>query len=490
MQSAHTAAEHFDVLIVGAGISGIGAAYRFGRQPFRSFVVLEAEDSFGGTWLTNTFPGIRSDSDLFTFGYDFKPWRGPPIATAAEIQRYIGEVIQENGLDRHIRYRHRISGASWDSEANLWTVHATDGEGRAVVFTAGFLFMCQGYFRHREGFAPTWPGMDQFKGRIVHAQSWPSDIDVTDKNVLVVGSGATAATIVPRVAETARHATMLQRSPTYFFCSANANELADRLRALRVDEAWIHEIVRRDILAQEADFTRRCFEEPELVRTELIAGVAAIVGEDTAAKHFTPRYRPWQQRVAFLPNGDMLQAIRSGSASVETDEIERFAADGVRLKSGGEIAADIVVLATGFNMNLFGDIAFSVDGEPLDWARTVTYRGMMFTGVPNLAWVFGYFRSSWTLRSDLVAAFVMRVLDHMERTGVRRVEVAVPGQLSEQPLLAWIAEENFNPGYLKRALPFLPRRLDHPAWQHSQDYFSDLSSFPAIDLAGAEFRYG
>lgn len=490
MQTADSAPEHFDVLIVGAGISGIGAAYRFSRQsPSRSFVVLEAEDSFGGTWHTNTFPGIRSDSDLFTFGYDFKPWSGPPIATAAEIQRYIGEVIQENGLDRHIRYRHRIARASWDSDASLWTIHATDEAGRPALFTASFLFMCQGYFRHREGFAPTWPGMDKFNGQIVHAQSWPNDLDLTNKNVLVVGSGATAATIVPRVAETAKHVTMLQRSPTYFFCSANANELADRLRALHVDEAWIHEIVRRDILAQEANFTKRCFEEPEAVRAELIAGVASIVGDETAAKHFTPRYRPWQQRVAFLPNGDLLNAIKSGSASVETSEIERFTTSGVRLTSGVEIAADVVVLATGFNMNLFGDIAFEVDGQPLDWAGTVTYRGMMFTGVPNLAWVFGYFRSSWTLRSDLVAAFVMRLLDHMEKSGAHRVDVAVPKKLSGLPHLPWIAEENFNPGYLKRALPLLPRRLDHVAWQHSQDYHSDLASFPAIDLEGAEFRY-
>lgn len=490
MQTADSATTHFDVLIVGAGISGIGAAYRFSRQsPSRSFVVLEGEDSFGGTWLTNTFPGIRSDSDLFTFGYDFKPWRGPPIATGEEIQRYIGEVVRENGLDRHIRYRHRVTHASWDGNCNLWTIHASDGEGRTALFTASFLFMCQGYFRHREGFAPTWPHMQQFEGRIVHAQSWPSDLDVTGKDVVVVGSGATAATIVPRLAQSAKHVTMLQRSPTYFYSNANANELADRLRALHVDEAWIHEIVRRDILAQEADFTRRCFEEPEKVRSELIAGVAAIVGEEIAAKHFTPRYRPWQQRVAFIPNGDLLEAIRAGSASVETGEIEHFTKRGVRLASGAELAADIVVLATGFNMNLFGEIAFSVDRRPLDWAKTVTYRGMMFTGAPNLAWVFGYFRSSWTLRSDLVAAFVMRLLDHMEAVGARRVDVAVPDRLSRLPHLPWIAEENFNPGYLRRALPFLPRRLDHAAWRHSQDYFFDLASFPAIDLEGEDFLY-
>ncbi len=487
-----TKTEHFDALIVGAGISGVGSAYHLTTQcPGTSFVVLEVQQSFGGTWLTHKYPGIRSDSDLHTFGYRFKPWKGVPIATAEEIRAYMGEVIEENDLGRHIRYRHKISAANWSSRDNLWTIEAARTDtGEAVRFTANFLWMCQGYYRHQEGYTPHWEGMESFKGRIVHPQTWPEDLDYNGKNVLVIGSGATAATLVPAMAPDCAHITMLQRSPTYFRSGRNAIELAEQLRELQVDETWIHEIVRRRILLDQAKFTQRTFEEPETVRKELIEAVRAQLGPDYDVEtHFTPRYRPWRQRLAFVPDGDLFQGIKSGKASVVTDQIERFTPDGVLLKSGKALKADIIVTATGFNLCVLGDIAFSLDGKPLDFGDTVTWRGMMFTGVPNLVWVFGYFRASWTLRTDLVADFVCRLLQHMRAKGARRVEVALRPEDRDMKLLPWIDEENFNPGYMLRGMHLLPKRGDKPEWAHTQDYWTEKDAIPATDLDDATFRY-
>ena len=457
--------EHFDVLIVGAGISGIGGAFHLSKQcPGTRFVVLDSKESFGGTWLTHRYPGIRSDSDLHTFGYRFKPSRGAPIATAAQIISYMGEVIDENDLGPHIRYRHQISSASWSSQENRWTITATRTDAKeTVLFTANFLWMCQGYYRHSEGYTPHWDGMESFKGRIVHPQTWPKDLDYRDKKVVVIGSGATAATLIPAIAADCDHVTMLQRSPTYYMAARNANELAETLRELQIDEAWIHEIVRRKILHDQAAFTRRTFEDPDTVKQELIAGVRAHLGPDyDVATHFTPTYRPWRQRLAFVPDGDLFQGIRSGKASVVTDEIERFTETGILLKSGTVIEADIVVTATGFHLCVLGDIDFTVDGKPLVFSDTVTYRGMMFTGVPNMAWVFGYFRASWTLRADLVADFVCRLLNHMKQKGARRVTVALRPEDQDMPLLPWIDTENFNPGYVLRGMHLLPKRGNTP----------------------------
>jgi cation diffusion facilitator CzcD-associated flavoprotein CzcO len=484
--------EHFDVLVVGAGISGVGAAYHLTHQrPGTSFVVLEALDSFGGTWWTHRYPGIRSDSDLYTFGYRFKPWTGTPIATAEEILKYMGEVIDENDLGRHIRYGHRIDSAAWSSDDNSWTIEATRTDtGETRRFTANFLWMCQGYYRHSEGYTPEWPGRDKYQGQVVHPQSWPQDLDYAGKKVVVIGSGATAATLIPAIANECGHVTMLQRSPTYFIPGRNANDLADTLRELQVDETWIHEIVRRKILLDQAKFTRRSFEEPEAVKRELLGMVRAYLGNDYDIEtHFTPHYRPWRQRIAFVPDGDIFQGIRAGKASVVTDEIESFTECGILLKSGEELQADIVITATGFNMNVLGDINFAIDGKPLAFSDTVTYRGMMFTGVPNLLWVFGYFRASWTLRADLLADFVCRLLAHMEKRGAKRVEVALRPEDRDMELLPWIDPENFNPGYLMRAMDLLPKRGAKPEWQHSQDYWREKDELPAIDLDGPEFVY-
>jgi len=484
--------ENFDVLIVGAGISGVGGAYHLQTQrPGTTFVVLDALDSFGGTWRTHTYPGIRSDSDLHTFGYRFKPWTSAPIATADEILKYMGEVIEENDLARHIRYKHKILTASWSSAENRWTIDALRTDTNQVYrFTANFLWMCQGYYRHSQGYTPEWPGMDTFTGQIIHPQTWPKDLDYKGKKVVVIGSGATTATVVPAIAADCEHVTVLQRSPTYFIPGRNRNDLAEMLRELEIDEQWIHEIVRRKILHDQAIFTKRAFEEPEKVKSELLAGVRAYLGPDYDIEtHFTPKYRPWRQRIAFVPDGDIFKGIKSGKASVVTDEIERFTPRGILTKSGEELEADIIVTATGFNMNVLGDIDFVIDGQPLDFAKTVTYRGMMFTGVPNMLWVFGYFRASWTLRADLLADFVCRLLAHMEAKGAKRVDVQLRPEDKDMELLSWIDPENFNPGYLMRAMEKLPRRGTKPEWQHTQDYWREKDEVPAIDLDGPEFAY-
>jgi cation diffusion facilitator CzcD-associated flavoprotein CzcO len=484
--------QHVDVLIVGAGISGIGAAYHLRDQcPDKSFVVLEALESFGGTWLMHRYPGIRSDSDLYTFGYRFKPWTGPPIATAEEIRTYMGEVIEENDLERHIRYGHKITAASWSSDEKLWTVDGVRTDtNEPIRFTANFLWMCQGYYRHAEGYTPEWDGVGEFAGQIVHPQTWPEDLDYRDKKVLVIGSGATAATLVPAIAGDCAHVTVLQRSPTYFIPGRNENELADQLRELEIDDAWIHEIVRRRVLKDQAEFTRRALEEPEAVTQELLAGVRAYLGPDfDVEKHFTPRYRPWRQRVAFVPDGDIFQGIASGQASIVTDEIDRFTEKGILLKSGEHLEADIIVTATGFNLCVLGDIEFSIDQKRIDFADAVTYHGMMFTGVPNMLWIFGYFRASWTLRVDLLGDFVCRLLKHMDENGSRSVTPALRPEDAAMPLQSWIDPENFNPGYLMRSMHLMPKRGDKAEWQHTQDYWAEKEMIPAIDLDDSAFRY-
>ncbi len=346
VQEQEPSAVHVDVLIVGAGISGIGSAYHLQQQcPTKSYAILEMKDTFGGTWETHKYPGVRSDSDLYTFGYRFKPWVGAPIAGAEEILKYIGEVIEENGIAEHIRYGHRIVGCSWSSQDDLWTVEAIRlADGAAVKFTCNFLWMCQGYYDHENPYIPDWPGMDEYRGLFVHAQLWDPDIDYTDKRILVIGSGATAATVIPALAEKAAHVTMLQRSPTYFFCSENKNELADRLREIGIDEPTVHRVVRAQIMHDQDAMTKRCLTEPDVVFEELKALIRQYAGDDFEFEpHFTPKYRVWQQRLAFCPEGDVFKAAADGKLSVVTDILDKFTENGVRTSSGEEIEADIIV---------------------------------------------------------------------------------------------------------------------------------------------------
>ena len=491
-RTAAKASEHFDVLIVGAGISGIDAAYNLQQQcRGRSYIVIDSQDSFGGTWLTHRYPGIRSDSDLFTFGYKFKPWMGPPIATADEILAYMDEVIHENRIDEHIRYRHVITSAAWSSKEKRWTLEAKHKDtGEKFRFTCNFLWMCQGYYRHSEGYTPEFKGIERFKGQIVHPQTWPEDLAYKGKNVLVIGSGATAATLIPAMANDCAHITMLQRSPTYFAPAPNRNDLADTLRELQVPDEWTHEIVRRKILHDQKIINRRSFEEPEVLKQELIAAARAYLGPDFDVEtHFTPHYRPWRQRLAFIPDGDLFKGINAGKASVVTDQIDTFTEKGVRLKSGKELVADIIVTATGFNLCVLGDIRFTVDGKPLNFADSWTFRGIMFSEIPNMAWVFGYFRTSWTMRSDLIADFVCRLLNHMDTKGARVVTPKLRNEDSNMPALPWVDPENFNPGYLLRSLHLMPKQGDHAPWVFKQDYYTEKDELPVCDLEDGALVY-
>jgi len=492
---AKSGVTHVDVVIVGAGISGIGSAYHLQQQcPNKSYVVLEMMNTFGGTWETHKYPGVRSDSDLYTFGYRFKPWIGAPIASADEILKYMGEVIEENGIDKHIRYGHRIVKNSWSSADNKWTVEAVRlADGATVTFTCNFLWMCQGYYDHQKPYIPPeWAsmGLSNYKGQFVHAQLWDPKTDYTGKRVLVIGSGATAATVVPAFCEKAAHVTMIQRSPTYFFCHPNQNELADRLRQIGIDEPTIHRVVRAQIMHDQDVMTKRCLDEPDVVVEELRALIRAYAGEDFQFEpHFTPKYRPWQQRLAFCPDGDVFRCAVEGKLSVITDTIDCFTEKGLRTKSGEEVEADIIVACTGFQLSVMGDIPFEVDGKAVNWNDTVTYRGMMFTGVPNMVWVMGYFRASWTLRVDMLGDFVCNLLNHMDKVGAKRVEVGLREQDRNMPLLPWIESDNFNPSYLMRGLDKLPKRGDKPEWRHNQNYWDEKDEIPATDLTGAEFIY-
>jgi len=490
------APEHFDVIIVGAGISGVGAAYHLKTQcPGKTFVALESKPTFGGTWVTHRYPGIRSDSELYTFGYRFKPWTSAPIATATEILKYMGEVVSENALGPHIRYQHRITSAAWSSAEQRWHLQVQRVDtGELLAMSCGFLWMCQGYYRHNEGYTPDWPGMAAFQGRVVHPQTWPDKLDLRGKRVVVIGSGATAATLVPAIADEVASSggtlTLLQRSPTYFITGRNINELADTLRQLEVPETWTHEIVRRKALFDQAAFAQRTQTEPDAVKRDLLANVRAFVGDKVDVdKHFTPRYRPWQQRVAFIPDGDLFKAFAQGKAGVVTDEIECFTPVGIRLKSGDELAADIIITATGFNLSALGDIPFSIDGQPLDFGSTVTYRGAMFTGVPNLLWVFGYLRSSWTLRVDLLGDFVCRLLQHMDARGAKVVTPQLRPEDQGMALKPWVDPDNFNPGYLQRGMHQLPRQGSTAPWLHDQNYMRERVELPAANLDDGTLRF-
>ncbi len=486
------ATTHFDVLIVGAGMSGIDAAYHLRQHcPGKSFALLDAQDNFGGTWRTHTYPGIRSDSDLYTFGYKWKPWKGPPIATAEQILAYLDEVLDEQDIRRHIRFGQTVVEAVWDGTAKRWTLGIeAAGSGETIRTSCTFLWMCQGYYRHSEGYTPDFAGMDRFGGRIVHPQSWPDDLDYRGKRVVVIGSGATAATLIPAIADDCADVTMLQRSPTYYYAKPNVSELAELLRPLDLPDDWFHEIVRRKYLHDQREVTRRSFEEPDVLRAELLEGARHYLGPDYPLDpHFTPGYRPWRQRLAPLPDGDLFKSIKDGTASVVTDHIECFNETGIQLKSGKQLDADIIVTATGFNLSALGDIAFTIDGRPLDFAECWAHRGILFSGVPNMAWVFGYLRTSWTMRADLVAGFVCRLLNHMESRGADVVTAQLRDADQDMPRRPLVDPENFNAGYLMRNMHLMPKQGDRQPWIFSQDYYSEKDEIPAADLDDGTLIY-
>ncbi len=486
------ATQHTDVLIVGAGISGIGAAYHLQQQcPGKTYQILDSQAAVGGTWTTHTYPGIRSDSDLFTFGFRFKPWTGAPIATAAQILKYLGEVIEENGIAPNIRHQHTVVAAEWLSASQRWTLQVRDGvTGEVKGYSCNFLWMCQGYYRHGEGYTPQWPNMEEFKGKIVHPQNWPTDLPYQGKRVVVIGSGATAATLVPAIAGKCEHVTMLQRSPTYFRTAANANELADTLRQLDIPQEWTHEIVRRKVLLDQSAFAKRAALEPDAVKRELVENVRSYLGANfDVEKHFSPSYRPWQQRLAFIPDADLFRAIAAGKASVVTDEIACFTADGLKLKSGEFLPADIIVTATGFHLSAMGEIPFVVDGKPLNFHDTVTYRGTMFSGVPNMAWMFGYLRASWTLRVDLLSDYICRMLNHMNEAGSGVVIPNLQRDTNAPALKPWIDKDNFNAGYMMRSLHLMPQQTEAQPWKLETDYWVERDLLPKAALDDGTLKF-
>jgi monooxygenase len=485
-------AGYVDVLIVGAGISGIGAAHHLRDQfPDHTFVILDAQDNRGGTWWTHRYPGVRSDSDLFTYGYRFKPWRGPSIAAGEAILGYLDEVIDEYDLGKYIRCQHTVTAAGWSTGDRLWTVDVTRTDtGERLRFRTGFLWMCQGYYNHSKPYQPAWAGMDRFEGVVVHPQQWPDDLDVTGKRVVVIGSGATAATLIPAIARTAKHVTMLQRSPSYFYAPPTTHELAVMLGALDIPEEWTYEILRRQYIAQTDLLARMAMEAPQDLHAFLIESVRPLLPDGfDVDKHLTPRYRPWQQRIAIVPDGDLFATLREGTASIVTGTIETFTEHGIKVSSGEHLPADIIVTATGFNLSIFGDVAFSTDGEPVDFTNRVTWRGIMISGVPNMAYVFGYFRHSWTLRVDLVCDLVGRLLANMQDKGATMVVPALRPQDRDMQLRPWSDPENFNPGYVMRSQHIMYKQGDREPWTHLLEHEQERAVLPEADLDDGTLVY-
>lgn len=476
--------EHFNIVLVGAGISGLGVAHHLREQcPAKSFVILEEKETYGGTWVTHTYPGIRSDSDLYTFGYEFKPWTGAPIADADRILEYLGEVIEEEQLDERIRYQHKIECAQWSSQDKCWTLDITRLDtGECVQISCDFFIWSGGYYDHSQGYTPEWSGFADYEGQIVHPQTWPDDIDLKNKKVIVIGSGATAATLIPNIADDCAHVTMLQRSPTYFWTGENRNELADRLRDLEIPEAWTHEIVRRDLLKTQKEIQYAAAQYPEYMKEELLKVVREYVGEEAAKTHFTPAYRPWQQRLAYVPDADLFKAFSSGKASIVTDHIDHFTRSGIQLQSGEALSADVIITATGFNVVSVGGICCTSDGVAIKPSDAFTYRGLMLSDFPNFAFVFGYLRTSWTMRVDLVAKYLCRLLNHMDK---KQAQVVTPRLRPEDACMnknRWIAEEEFNPGYMNRGIHNMPKSGDHEPWVFSPDYYEEKDQMPYYDL--------
>ncbi|WP_169569126.1 flavin-containing monooxygenase [Sneathiella limimaris] len=488
---AETATDYFDVIIVGAGISGINAAYHLQKScPERSFTLLETQDDLGGTWHTHKYPGIRSDSDLFTFGYKWKPWTNAPIASAGEILKYLNDCVDEQDIRRHIQFKQKVLEANWDTEQKTWTLTVEVGDEGVKTYSCNFLWMCQGYYRHSEGYTPDFPGADNFKGKIIHPQTWPEDFDYTDKNVVVIGSGATAATLVPAMAGKCKHITMLQRSPTYFAARPNREDIVEKLKELDIPEEWIHEIARQSILKEQKEVTRRSFEEPEGLKEDLFKAARQYLGDDIPLDpHFTPSYRPWRQRLALIPDGDLFLAIRRGDASVVTDQIEQFTETGIDLKSGAHLDADVIITATGFNLCALGDIDFTIDGKAYHFSDSWAHRGILFSGLPNLAWVFGYLRTSWTMRSELVSDFVCRLLNHMKDKGASMVVPELRPEDKDMPELPFVDPENFNAGYLMRDMHLMPKQGDRQPWVFNQDYYQEKDQIPATDLEDGTLIY-
>jgi monooxygenase len=473
--------EHVDVLIIGGGLSGVGAACHLREKcPGKSIAILESREAMGGTWDLFRYPGIRSDSDMFTLGYSFRPWKeAKSIADGPSIRKYIRETARDHGVESLIRYGHRAVRAEWSSDEALWTVDVerTDAGGAEQQITADFVFACTGYYRYDEGYTPEFEGMERFGGEVVHPQHWPEDLDYGGKRVVVIGSGATAVTLVPAMAETAEHVTMLQRSPSYVLSLPGQDAIADVLRK-RLPAKLAYSLVRWKNVLMTTLFFQVSRRRPKLVRKLIRSGTRRQLPRDfDVDKHFTPRYDPWDQRMCLVPDGDLFKALRKGRASVVTDGIETFTETGLKLASGEELEADVVVTATGLNMLLLGGVTVVVDGEEVVPSEHVAYKGMMLSGVPNMAMALGYTNASWTLKCDLVSEYVCRLLNHMDAGGYRQVTPLEPdASMAREPII------DLTSGYVLRSIDSLPKQGTEVPWRLHQNYARDIRMLRRGDI--------
>ncbi len=463
------ASEHFDVVIIGAGLSGIGAGCHMKMQlPKKTYVVLEGRETIGGTWDLFRYPGIRSDSDMYTLGYVFRPWtEAKAIADGPSILKYVRETAAMYGVDQHIRFKHKVVQADWSSEDALWTVQA-DTNGQPVTFTCGFLFTCSGYYDYAGGYTPEFAGRDTYQGQVIHPQFWPEDLDTAGKSVVVIGSGATAVTLVPALAKTAAHVTMLQRSPSYVASRPAEDAFANKLRRY-LPAKLAYSMIRWRNVAMQLFLFNMARSKPAKFKQQLISLVSKELGPDyDVATHFTPKYNPWDQRLCLVPDSDLFQSIKTGKATVVTDAIERFTETGLKLASGQELQADIVVTATGLKMQILSGMTISVDGARVDFGKMMSYKGMMYSDVPNLATAFGYTNASWTLKADLTCSYVCRLLAYMDQRGYVEARPTRDASVQEAPFL------DFTSGYVQRALAQLPRQGTTKPWKLNQNYALDL----------------
>jgi cation diffusion facilitator CzcD-associated flavoprotein CzcO len=477
--------EHLDVLIVGAGISGIGAAYYLQRRhPGRSYAIIEARGATGGTWDLFRYPGIRSDSDLHTFGYEFKPWRDEhAIATADKILAYLRETVTENGIDRRIRFHHKVLAAAWHSAASRWVVDI-ERDGELIQISANWLFCAGGYYRYDQGYTPDFPGRERFTGQVVHPQHWPEDLDYTGKKVVVIGSGATAVTLIPAMAPTAGHVTMLQRSPTYVMPVPAKDGFANTAKKLLGDKRGYALTRRKNILKQRSVYVF-CQKYPRAARKLIrYINTKQLPAGYPVDEHFNPTYNPWDQRLCAVPDGDLFKALSDGSASVVTDRIATFTENGIALESGRELEADIIVTATGLQVQLFGGVRLTVDGVPVNPAETVAYKGIMLSGVPNFAFAFGYTNSSWTLKVGLLCEHFCRLLSYMDANGFDAVrpEFADP-TMTTLPLI------DFGAGYISRSAAELPRQGASGPWQMTMNYTADAETLRNGPVTDPHLRF-